>query len=484
MTELKNAKVAQLSALYVLAAAFPAVLQVFLQPFIEGPNELGVLDFANLAIAETIAVICMLLCTMSMGNGLVRFYYDHIDEDSKLSELRSSVLSSMLIRAVMIFAVVYVLQDFFGTLFSSEALQDFASYGFLAAGIGITRGINLASANLLRNQKKVSQFVSLSTLMGLIRVGFQVYFLFWIEMSFLSFLWGSCIGGAVVTLVVTIYVYGKGGLKYNREMLAPVRSFSLPLFAYALVNWGVLFIDRFFLEGNSLDLGIYDTAMKFALGVDMVLTGINGAIRPELFRKMKEGVKENQEDIRRLGNLMMLQVSTAIAFLIIPVMLYIDVFFETALVTAAAIIPLVFIRFLQKGQFFLFTAPLYYEKKTKHLFLISCFGLAVNIGLNFFLIELYGMYGAIISSIATFTVLSVIAFVVEQRVLSMNWNRMKVLFTPLIILFTVLCGSYLGHIQNWNIYLCGGLASSLILIINAILYNEEIKTLTQKLIGK
>jgi O-antigen/teichoic acid export membrane protein len=205
-------------------------------------------------------------------------------------------------------------------------------------------------------------------------------------MSFVGYVWGTAIGSGITSLSLIIYIYYHTGIKYDFQLMKAVNKFARPLFQYGIVSWGVLFADRFFLEASPTELGIYDTALKFALGFLMIAQGLNGAAQPELFRMMKTGFKEKEDEIKKISNILLAQTQVLIALIILPTMLYLTFLYETELKLASGLITIIFVRFLLREQFIIFSNPVYYLKKTRVFFYINSVALVVNVGLNYFLI--------------------------------------------------------------------------------------------------
>lgn len=428
----------KMSAIYTIAAAFPSVMQIILQPIIEGPGKLGAEDFSRIAIIESIAALCMVISSMSVGNALVRFYYDYEKDLDRFKIFVSSSFNSILFRGVLLFVVVYLFSAELGKLFSQEALRDFSSYGLAAVLIGVSRSINLTASNLFRNQRNESGFIALSLATGLIRFGFQMFWLFYVDMSFIGYATGSCVGGMLVSICFLVYCYSKYGFHFNRNVLVEMNQFAWPLFQYSLVNWGLMFLDRFFLESSPVELGIYDNALKFALGVDLLLTGMVSAVRPEIYQYLNEG-SSKLEHVKSISQIFIAQSQVLIALLMLPIMLFILFFYDTELTLSAGLIPLVLVIYLIRAQFNIFSTIVLFQKETKAFFYFNAASLIVFLTMNYFLIPHFGYFGAIASSMTGNFILMSCFYWFQQKKLPIDWNFKKMyLFPLLVVLSTIL----------------------------------------------
>jgi O-antigen/teichoic acid export membrane protein len=464
----------KLSFLYTAAAAFPPLLQLIIQPIIEGKNRLNQVDFSHLAISESITTLAFILVLFSMGSAISRFYYDFLDDKKTKNRMIASIFSSILIRGVILLSIAFIFQDNIGLLFSQKELQNFGSYGYLCLIIGINRAINLSAVTLYRNEEKSRKFITINIISGILRASFQVIGVFYFEMNFIGYLWGSLIGSGIVTLYILFDIFRSAGFAYDRTLLASLNRFSMPLFQYDILSWGLMFLDRFFLEFSPSALGIYDNAMKFAMGIQLIIQGLMGAVQPEMFRIMSGGIEKNMQDIKKLSNLMMAQAQVIVAITILPSMIFISMFYETDLRFSASLIAIIFIRFIMRAQYYVFAIPVMYLKKTWTFFYINSSVLIINIILNYLLIPHFKAYGAIIAFLTAYLMQIVLIYTVQRRLINISWNLKKVLIYPLLIVSLSIGFEILKSVYKINPYYTASLVVTLIVLSLSILYRKEI----------
>jgi O-antigen/teichoic acid export membrane protein len=153
---------------------------------------------------------------------------------------------------------------------------------------------------------------------------------------------------------------------------------------------------------------------------------------------MKEGIKEREEEIKSLSNMLMAQTQALIAMTIIPVMLFLYLFYETDVRLAYSFIAIIYIRYLPRTQYIIFSFVLYYEKKTRFFFYLNIVTLGVNMLLNFFLIPHLLIYGAIIAVLVSDLIQVAGTYLYAQRVAPISWNLNKMLYSPLICVALVI----------------------------------------------
>ncbi len=472
----------KLSAVYTFFAAFPALLQLIVYPAIEGEARLGAADFGYLAITEAIISVVFLICTFGMGTSIARFYYDHREKASGYGYLVSSILTGIIGRGMLLLGVALLMAPQIGQLFSQPELQDFGRYGPSLVIAGLNRSVISTLLVLYRNEKRVKAFVIVSFFSGIFRSGFQLAGVFLYDLSFIGYVYGTALGGAVMAIALAVYTYTSCGIHYKRPLLKALHRFALPLFLTEFIYWGLLFGDRFFLLNNPEELGIYDNAMKFAIGVQMIIQGLTAASQPEVYRYMKEGIKKREDEIRTVLSLFIAEAAGIISLAILPVMLFISTFYETELTLSAGLVGIIFARFLLRAQYQVFSWPLLFRKKTGVFFLINSLVLVINLSINWFLTPRIGYYGAVTAFIAAFVIQIVLLRAVQHRKAPVKYNTMKVFWFPLSIIMVAALLEAVKVLLSLNPYLT---AVALVLYIwggLAIIYRNEIQWVLSRII--
>ncbi len=470
----------KLSAIYTVVGAIPPILQVLVQPIIEGENRLNTVDFSHLAIVESIASFAFVFTLFSMGNAISRFYYDFQEKSLGYKKLVSSIFLSILFRGIVLLIAALFLKNYIGSFFNQEELKNFTSYGFAAIIIGINRSIIATAGALYRNERKVKLFVIINLLLTFLRTGLQIAGIFLYEMSFLGYVYGTVIGTSFTSITILIINFKRTGIKYDLKIMKEVNSFAFPLFQYNLIAWGILYIDRYFLEGMPNELGIYNAAITFAIGIQIILQGLTSAVQPELFSLMKEGIEKQKEEIKKLSNIFMLQAQGVTIFLMIPAIAFLLVFYETDLRLASSFIAIIFMRQILVSQYNILSTPVYFLKKTKVFFYINIFVLIINILLNYLLIPVLLIYGAIIASLVSCFLQVVLMFYMQKKLIDINFNKTKILLFPILILIFVIIMQVFQISFKLNPLLVAILINIFFVIGVYFLYKSEVKRLWGK----
>ena len=472
----------KLSAIYIVVAALPPGLQLIVQPIVEGPDRLVPVDFSQLGIAEIIISLVFTVALFSMGNAIARFYYDHKDRENGYHSLVSTVLNSILFRGLLLLGLAWVFRDYIGQIFKQPALQDFESYGYLAVIIGINRAINMTAATLYRNEKKVRRFILLNVGLGILRSVFQVIGVFYYDMSFIGFLWGGAIGSSLTSISVLLYTWYSCGFRFNFSLLKELNRFAYPLFQFAIILWAINYSERFFMEveNKTADLGIYVVAIGIALGFEKILIGIQGATQPEIYRFMDAGIKKHEGDIKKLSNLLLAQTQAFIALAIIPAMLYLTLFYKTDVRLAYGLIAIIFVKFIIRTQFLIFSYGVYFKKKTIYFLYVNTIALLANLGLNYFLVPELSFYGVIIAMFASLFIQAISFYFISMKLTGIRWNKKKLLFFPIVIVLLAALLELAKIRFNIDPYITSSAVIIIIIASLSFLYRSEIRQISNK----
>jgi len=445
----------KISIIYAIVTAFPPALQILILPLLEGKDRLGATQFSHLAITESISVLAMTIAIFAMGNAIARFYFDYRDNRKSYNSMVSSVYSSILFRGLILMILAALFGNYIGKIFPQPELRDFSSYGYLAIIVGINRAIFLTATSLYRNEKKIRLFVALSLALGILRTAFQLTMVLNYKMNFIGYLTGSAIGGLLPSLFILGLTFYRSGFHYNRTIMRPIYTFTRPLFQYGLVQWGLLFADRYFLKLNNFqeELGMYDTAMKFVFGIQLILQGIQGAVQPEVYRVLKDRDEETKQNLDGLLGVLQVQTQLIIAIAIIPVMFFLHNFFETKLQLAAGLISLLFMTSILKTQFVIYSFPFYYEKRTKYFLKVNTIVLIINILLNFLLVPIFKAYGSIIALYVSGLVQVIATFYYQDKVIDIKFNELQQFYYPLALVFLTILLEWIKWQFNLNYYI-------------------------------
>lgn len=172
--------------------------------------------------------------------------------------------------------------------------------------------------------------------------------------------------------------------------------------------------------------------------------------------------------------MLMAQSQAIVALMILPVMLYLTFFYETEVRFASAFIALIFIRYLPRTQYVIFSFVVYYEKKTKFFLYLNLVTLSLNVLLNFLLIPHLLIYGAVISIMVSDILQLLGAYYYAQRIAPIRWNLWKLMYSPLICVAAIILFELTKEYFELNPFITASASVIVLLTSLVLLYRREI----------
>ena len=173
--------------------------------------------------------------------------------------------------------------------------------------------------------------------------------------------------------------------------------------------------------------------------------------------------------------MLLAQSQLVIASAIIPVMLYLTLFYTTQIRFAAGLVTIIFLRNLVRTQYVVFSYSVYYMKKTKFFFYLNLVVLAVNLLLNFLLIPTFKFYGAIAAGIVSDTIQVVGIYFYQKSIITINWNLKKTLYFPLALMGIAILMEYIKIVAGLNPFITSSAVVLSMFTGLFILYKVEIR---------
>lgn len=281
----------------------------------------------------------------------------------------------------------------------------------------------------LRADDRSSLFTFSTIIKVIIMILLSVYLIVIKKLGIESVLYSQLAGEMVQTLLVLPVMIKnmKPSLEYSfvRDSL----RFGFPLIfsamAINLLNGSDRFILKF-LSGET-ELGLYELGYKVAGVINMfIIMPFGLTIMPIAYKIYKqEGDKEYYKKLK-----------TYVAFILVwagfALSLYskelVELFAQQeAYYPASSIVALIVLAYVIYGLSMISSLGMYLTGNNSYVAYITLFCAALNIGLNFWLIPLYGMTGAAINTVIAFIFLDVLSNIASNKYYKIEYENSKLL---------------------------------------------------------
>lgn len=201
----------------------------------------------------------------------------------------------------------------------------------------------------------------------------------------------------IIGIPVCIYILAKGKTLFRKEYWKFCIVLAIPTVFYNLSDLILGQSDKVMVQqilGISA-AGLYSAALNFGGIVFTIFTALNNSWCPFFFDDMKMGNRENVRE--KAKNYLELFTVLAVGFILLSKEVY-PLFVDSSFLNGTKMIPIFVSSYFIN---FLCTFPInyeYYHKQTKVVAVVTIVSSLVNVGLNFVLIQQFGMVGAALAT--------------------------------------------------------------------------------------
>ena len=393
-------------------------------------------DTGIIFIVYTILAFLNTLYSRGMDAALFKFYNK---ENSKTIISTSMVYS---LKHGTILSVVLFSMYFLVDIVHQEQLTTVVIFGLVS--VLFFDMISSRCMNILRLQNKPIYYLSACFTNIILSLGLNIYFIQYLNWGLSGALWSIILSAAVNIIIFFPIIFTSVSWKrLDKNLLNNMKTTSLPFLPAAIFLILIELADRWMLGfmsplGTS-DVGVYGAAYKFGSLIMLSVRGFNLNWQPYYLKP------KHEKRFYKIGTLflsLLIILSTLISILwpLLFKLLIGQLFWE-----GGHIIPLIAISYIFYGLFILQMPSIYLRNKENWAPVFWGTGFMVNILSNYYLIPLYGYYGAALSTLFAYLIMSL--FILFKN---LSWMRMSYHygFLGIIILISLLTYAF---IYNLNI---------------------------------
>ena len=379
------------------------------------PADYGVATIIDLTMAAA-----GVTAASSIINAMARFYYDYEDENQR-KRVVSTTFWMIGLFALIFSPVLYWGAPSLSILFFHS--EDFLPH-FRIAVLAFFFGIQVDCGMFyLRLRAQSVRFIIFSLSNLALLISFNIYFIAVRETGLIGIFYSMLLTRLLLFIVVAIPILIRVGVSFSGSLAGKILKFSWPL---SLSDWfrlGVNESDKYLINFffSPFETGIYTIANKIGTAVHALITvPFLQSFVPKRFEFMKAA--DAREVYARILNYYLLIIGSASLILSlfakeILVIMATEKFYE-----AADYIFLFISAWIILGVRYHFETGILIEKKTKYFAYINgCTGV-MTIGMNYFLIGRFGLWGALwalnISQVAT----TLSFYIISQRLYRIPYN--------------------------------------------------------------
>jgi len=407
------------SLLNLLNASIPFILlPIFTQNL--SKESYGIIDlFTNLNY------IFVPIIGLNIGSSVIRFYYDK--EKIDFSKFISSILLFLAVFGILIICISFITISFFPNIGSSTGLPNQVIY--LSIAFALFSQICEILLYFLRAEEKPIQFGFFRVTKSLLDLGIAAYLIVFINFDWEARVYTSVIVACVFS-IIAVYILARKlnlNLEFDFNYLKMGLAYSSPLIFHSLGGYIISFSDRFIILHflGLEEVGLYAVAYQIGMVMSFISNSFNQAWTPFLFSKLKEGKRKTINELHRINFIyfLIMIVLAFIIYLFVPIIY--DLFIGEAFAVSPMIVFWVLLGYAFNGMYKMLVNYMFYFKMTSHLASITIFAAVVNVAICYYLVPIYGILGAAISTTLSFLIMFILVFIVYFKINKSLKKRMN-----------------------------------------------------------
>lgn len=457
------------SAIYTIATIVTRSISILLIPIYT--RYLSVYEYGMIDYFMILGSIINIIVSLEIYQAVLRYYQDSNNFDEKREYVST---------AFIFYCIMYLLYFLISCIFSYEFAEVFlndknmSSLIIIASAAIVSNGIFIFIQNQLRFELRPKDFV-IGSIINIIIISFLSTYLLIIEgFKIDGVLIAQIIGNLVAALFSFLISKKSYGFIFVYNRLKQMIHFSFPIVFSSISVFIAMYIDRIAIKDllGLNDLGIYALAYKFASVAGIVIVGIQSSLTPLIYKHYKD--EKTPHDIAYLFN-----IFSAFAFFVIAGSIVLSKDIISLLTTESFYSASDLIPFLVATMFisnlYIFTPGIVIAKKTKQATVIMIIGAILNIVLNYTLIPMFGINGAIIATLLSSIFVFFIYAIYSHRYYIIPFNVRNIINSLILTLSSAYIINSISHFIIIKLLYLLLLSFVLILLIQRDIKSGKIK---------
>jgi O-antigen/teichoic acid export membrane protein len=397
------------------------------------PSEYGIL-----AVATVVVAILGPALTGGGRGAALKFYFEY--EEGRRKQFYGSLLTVLVVGSGGVFLCV----DFFGEAIFGFAFDQipYSPYIRMALWLAYVTAVFIHTAEQVlkaRGEALLHTVINISLFLS--TTAFVIWWVVFQKQGVEGAIRGKLVGTSIVAAVCGFFLFRYARPALNVSMIERAFLYSLPLVPHFLSHWVMSSADRFLLErlATLSDVGVYNVGYQIGNGMSLIASSGNNAIIP-IFGKLNVSDDAEVEKAR--------EIFTYYMAVILVVGLCIALFGRELVLLATPedyhragrVIPWVVLAYVFMALYYAPTNLLTITLgQSKVVGIATTIGALANVGLNVAFIPTFGIYGAAVTTTATYLIMVVGVYVIvaRQQVVPVEIGRTARLFLAALLLFGV-----------------------------------------------
>ena len=401
---------------YTLSNLLSTGLPFLLLPFLT--DHLSKSDYGILSNFTGLLSLVMPLIGINFVSAYTRQYFK---DEINVPEYVGTGLSLQLLLGVFIGLLFWIFQDFIVLKTGVDSL-----YVNMAAIYCFVFSVSEIILANWRIEDRVWSFGIFRVGRTLVEVALTFYFVINLSLEYHGRVLAILLAVLIAFIPVLVILFKRGYLKFcwNKDYLKHILRYGVPLIPHAFAGAILIYSDKLIITGRiGLDAnGVYSVAFQVGLIIGLIQNSFNQAWVPWFYKQLSSINADKKVKIVKITYLYYLGLLVATVLLVVLTP-YIFMLLGKEFNGGIELVGWIAVGFLFNGIYKMKVNYLFYMEKTMIIAVITIFTAGINIGLNYALIDVYGVEGAAIATSITFLIQLILVWIISNRYFPMPWFK-------------------------------------------------------------
>ncbi len=410
-------------------------------------SSLTIADYGMLVLIEIITQFFVDVISVSLPSAMLRLGSDTTDK-KRQNEFYSTAIFMLLGIGILFLTIFLPLSGLFSqAFFDSGAYAGYFVIVFISVILEI---LGLMPMQLLRLREQSGKYVFFFGLKLAALIGFIWYFVSVKEMGVYGAIIGALLANITLLLATSVYQFKNLVLKFDREAAREMFHFGSPLIFTSIAAILITISDRIIINiyGQLADVGIYTLAYKVGSVSNLLVIGSFAlGFLPIVFKKFGE------PNFNRFFSKMLTYFIGITILLTLVISLFSNEIIKLISSdnpdywVAVILVPFIAYMFLFKALQSYLSYVFLFIKRTKFNARVTVFGVLINIGLNFILIPIIGIYGAITATAFSYISMGLYTYYLAQKHYKIVYEYKRIVLLMVGCALFIAIGIYFNNLQ-------------------------------------
>jgi len=398
-------------------------------------------DYGVISIYAAVISILIVFMGLNIHVAIQRKYHE---EENDFNEFLGTNIVFFVILNILLILLFFLSRNYLASFFAMD--EDILFIAIIVSSFSVFLQVELSYLQTSQQSKKYVTILVIRNI--LLTLGAIVWIYILDDNRYLGKIYSELLIMFVMFIFVIHDIFKLSKFNFNIKFIKYSLSYGIPLIPHTLAGLILLLSDRIIINQllGSYETGLYSFAFNVGMIMSVFVTSFNNAWIPIFYKYLKEksyNVIQNSADnyvkIIFIVTLVLILFSKEIVIIIAD-----DRYYESL-----KIVPIIIFGFTMVYLYTLFANYAFYRKRTGLISLFTLIAAAINIGLNYLFIPIYGYEAAAWTTLFSYFILFLLHYVNVRYILKEKLIQLSKILIHLSLLIFIIQIYFHIEIENY-----------------------------------